>query len=78
MWISRSFGSENFSRAFNCHDAWGKCFLGNMNACATEFAKWYVRIIDPKVNEYTFQARNEKVNAQKMSALLFRVIRPNT
>ena len=39
--------------------------LKNMNASTSKFAKWYVRIIGPKVKEYTFQARGEKVNAKK-------------
>ena len=66
MWISSNFGSENLSRAFNCRDAWKHVeSLKNMNASTGKFAKLYVRIIDPKVKDYTFQARGEKVNAKK-------------
>ena len=41
-----------------------------MSASTSKFAKWYVRIIDPKVNDYTFQARGEKVNANKCECVV--------
>ena len=44
--------------------------LKNMNASTSKFAKWYVRIIDPKVKDYTFQARGEKVNAKKFECVV--------
>ena len=44
--------------------------LKNMNASTSKCAKWCVRIIDPKVNEYTFQARNEKANATKIECVV--------
>ena len=44
--------------------------LKNMSASTSKFAKWYVRIIDPKVNDYTFQARGEKVNAKKFECVV--------
>ena len=44
--------------------------LKNMNTQTAKYAKWYVRVLDPKVLDYTFTARNEKVEAQKFSCVL--------
>ena len=44
--------------------------LKNMNPQTAKYAKWYVRVLDPKVIDYTFTARNEKVEAQKFSCVL--------
>ena len=41
-----------------------------MSASTSKFAKWYVRIIDPKVKEYTFQARGEKANAKTFECVV--------
>ena len=41
-----------------------------MNSTTSKFAKWYVRVIDPKIIEYTFTARSETVNAQKFECVL--------
>ena len=44
--------------------------LKNMNATTAKFAKWYVRIIDPKVIEYSFHARGQDVQAKKFECIL--------
>ena len=44
--------------------------LKNMNATTSKFAKWYVRVIDPKVIDYSFKARGETVAAQKFECVL--------
>ena len=44
--------------------------LKNMNSTTAKFAKWYVRVIDPKVIQYSFAARNEKVGAEKFQCEL--------
>ena len=44
--------------------------LKNMNGTTGKFAKWYVRIIDPRIIDYTFTARSEAVNAQKFECVL--------
>ena len=44
--------------------------LKNINTQTAKYAKWYVRVLDPKVIDYTFTARNEKVEAQKFSCVL--------
>ena len=44
--------------------------LKNMNASTAKYAKWYVRVVDPKVKEYSFQARAEKFEAQKFECVL--------
>jgi len=44
--------------------------LKNMNSTTSKYAKWFVRIIHPKVIDYTFRSRSEVVNAQKFECLL--------
>ena len=44
--------------------------LRNLNASSAKYATWCVRVLDPKVIQYTFQARGEKVNASKFMCLL--------
>ena len=44
--------------------------LKNMNGTTAKFAKWYVRIIDPKVIEYSFIARGQEVQAKKFECIL--------
>ena len=44
--------------------------LKNMNGTTSRFAKWYVRVCDPKVVDYTFKARGETVDAQKFQRVL--------
>ena len=39
--------------------------LKNMNGTTAKFAKWYVRVLDPKVITYKFQAKGETVQATK-------------
>jgi hypothetical protein len=41
-----------------------------MNSSTSKYAKWYVRVIDPKIIDYTFPARGEIVNAQKFECVL--------
>jgi hypothetical protein len=44
--------------------------LKNMNSSTSKYAKWYVRIIDPKIIDYSFTSRNEPVYAQKFACVL--------
>ena len=44
--------------------------LKNMNSSTGKFAKWYVRVIAPKIIDYTFQARGETIAAQKFECVL--------
>ena len=44
--------------------------LKNMNSTTAKFAKWYVRVIDPKVIDYTFSAKGEQIQAQKFQCVL--------
>ena len=41
-----------------------------MNSTIGKFAKWYVRIIDPKIIEYEFKSKGETVSAQKFECVL--------
>ena len=41
-----------------------------MNSSTSKYAKWFVRVIHPKVIDYTFTARGEPVNAQKFECVL--------
>ena len=44
--------------------------LKSMNSQTAKYAKWYVRILDPKVVEYKFYAKGEAVQAQKVQCIL--------
>ena len=44
--------------------------LKNMNGATAKYAKWFVRILDPKLVEYTFTSRGETINAQKFQCVL--------
>ena len=44
--------------------------LKSMNSTSSKFAKWYVRVVDPKIIDYSFSARGETVNAQKFQCVL--------
>ena len=44
--------------------------LKNMNASTSKYAKWYVRVIDPKIIQYSFQAKGELIHAQKFECVL--------
>ncbi len=44
--------------------------LKNMNSTTSKFAKWFVRVIHPKIVDYTFQARGETVQAKKFVCVL--------
>ena len=44
--------------------------LKNVNVRTAKFAQWIVRILDPKVIEYTFLARGEEVQAKKFQCIL--------
>ncbi|MEY2988005.1 MAG: hypothetical protein RJB13_1526 [Pseudomonadota bacterium] len=44
--------------------------LKNLNASTAKFAVWFVRIIDPKIIEYTFTSRSEQIKAQKFQCVL--------
>ena len=39
--------------------------LRNMNTSTAKHAKWYVRILDPKIIEYQFTSRGQLVDAKK-------------
>ena len=41
-----------------------------MNATIGKFAKWYVRIIDPKIIHYEFKSKGETVHAEKFECVL--------
>ena len=41
-----------------------------MNPTIGKYAKWYVRIIDPKIIQYEFKAKGETVSAQKFQCVL--------
>ena len=42
----------------------------NMNSTIGKFAKWYVRIIDPKIIQYEFKLRGETVSAERFECVL--------
>ena len=44
--------------------------LKNMNGTTSKYAKWFVRVIHPKIIDYTFTARGETINAQKFQCVL--------
>jgi hypothetical protein len=44
--------------------------LKNMNGGTAKFAKWYVRVLDPKTIDYTFIAKGLTVNACKFECIL--------
>ena len=44
--------------------------LKSMNATTGKFAKWYVRVLDPKVIDYSFQSKGETIAAQKFQCVL--------
>ena len=44
--------------------------LKNMNAQIGKFAKWYVRVMDPKIINYEFKSRGEAVSAQRFECVL--------
>ena len=44
--------------------------LKNMNATTGKFAKWYVRVVDPQIIDYSFKAKGEPFAAQKFQCVL--------
>ena len=44
--------------------------LKNMNGGTAKIAKWYVRIIDPKVIQYGFTAQGKWAEAKKLECIL--------
>ena len=44
--------------------------LKNMNSTIGKFAKWYVRIIDPKIIHYEFKSKGETVYAERFECVL--------
>lgn len=44
--------------------------LKNMNASTAKHAKWYVRILDPKIIAYQFRAKEKVVDATKFQCIL--------
>ncbi len=44
--------------------------LKNMNGTTAKYAKWFVRVLDPKVVEYSFQSKGERVAAEKFQCVL--------
>ena len=44
--------------------------LKSMNSQTAKFAKWYVRVLDPKVIEYSFSSKGEEFQAKKFQCVL--------
>ena len=44
--------------------------LKNMKGTTSKLAKWYVRVVDPKVIDYSFKSRGETVAAQMFQCVL--------
>ena len=44
--------------------------LKNMNGTTAKHAQWCVRVLDPKLVEYSFTARGETVNATRFECLI--------
>ena len=44
--------------------------LKHMNGTTAKYAKWFVRVLDPKVIEYSFQSKGERVAAKKFQCVL--------
>ena len=44
--------------------------LKNMNSTTAKFTSWYVRVLDPKVIDYSFRPRGEKIPAQQLQCVL--------
>ena len=42
----------------------------NLNETNAKFAKWVFRIHSPRVHEYSFMARGEKVDAERFDCVL--------
>ena len=41
-----------------------------MNSSTSKYARWYARIVNPKVIDYTFVAKGETIYAQKYERVL--------
>ena len=61
-WTTRFFPANMLARNVET--------LKNMNGTTAKFAKWYVRVLDPKVITYKFQAKGETVQATKFECIL--------
>mgnify|MGYP000028518462 FL=1 len=44
--------------------------LKNMNGTTAKHAQWCIRILDPKIIDYTFAARGETINASRFECML--------
>ena len=44
--------------------------LKSMNSQPAKYAKWYVKILDPKVIDYSLFSRGENIHAQKFQCVL--------
>ena len=44
--------------------------LKSMNSQTAKFAKWYVKVLDPKIIDYSFRSKGENVRAQKFQCVL--------
>ena len=44
--------------------------LKNMDSQTAKFAKWYVKVLDPKVIEYSFKSKGESIHSQKSQSEL--------
>ena len=44
--------------------------LKNMNGTTAKYATWFVMVLDPKVVEYSFQSKGERVAAEKFQCVL--------
>ena len=44
--------------------------LKNMNNTTAKYARWYVRVLDPKVIDYSFLCKGERIPAKKFQCIL--------
>ena len=44
--------------------------LKNMNNTTAKYARWYVRVLDPKVVDYSFLCKGERIPAKKFQCIL--------
>ena len=44
--------------------------LKNMNSTIGKYARWYVRILDPKIYPYRFTSRGEEVAAERFECVV--------
>ena len=44
--------------------------LKRMNTETAKFAKWYVKVLDPKIIDFSFSSKGEDVKAKKSQCVL--------